>query len=145
MQNFSAFGSGNTEIAAYQWLADSGSYFKTETEIQTKLDVGINKGCTATSMQMITFPAQCFSGGNLRDTFIPRFFDFRPILGTAEVFGDTNKTTSGEFDTDSKSEERIRLSLTVVELQAVTKFWKFRANVNRYPDRSINRKLIKLT
>ncbi len=96
-------------------------------------------------MQIITFPAQWFSGGKLGDTFLTRFFEIRPILGTAEVFGDTKKTHSAEFDSDSRSEEKIRLSLSVVALQGVTQFWEFRANENRYPDRSINRKLIKLT
>ncbi len=76
--------------------------------------------------------------------FYPVFSIIRPILGTAEVFGDTNKIGSGEFDGDSRSEEKIHLPLSVVELDAVTRIWEFRANVNRYPDRSINRKSIKL-
>ncbi len=76
-------------------------------------------------MQIITFPAQCFSGGKLGDTFLTRFFEIRPILGTAEVFGNTNKTYSGDFDGDSRSEEKIRLALSVVELDAVTRIWKF--------------------
>ncbi len=96
-------------------------------------------------MQIITFPVQCYSGGKLGNTFLTRFFEIRPILGTAEVFGDTNKTCSGDFDGDSRSEEKIRLALSVVELHAVSRIWEFRANENRYPDRSINRKLIKLT
>ncbi len=64
--------------------------------------------------------------------FYPVFSIIRPILGTAEVFGDTNKSYSGEFDGDSRSVEKIRLPLSVVELDAVTRFWEFRANVNRY-------------
>ncbi len=126
MQRFSAFDCGNTEIAAYQWFRRFGLGFYDGVENSNMSEVGHQEGSHSNQRAKYHVPRSMLFGWKTpRRTFLLRFFDILPILGTAEVFGDTNKSYSAEFDGDSRSVERIRLSLFVVELDAVTRIWEF--------------------